>query len=218
MSLPVRSLRVSTNTSCVLDGDSSAYNSWIVFADAHREYASTNYSCSEACPRYTPFCENATCIRPTCAHVSDFCSLPTVVGQRARQFCPVTCGCASPVSKLLLTSPQFGCGDCAQTLSYKGTEKRMKCRNTGTVGVQKFAEGLRGISQGWPGSAFTTANALISILENDGCDSPEFSIDSLYCLDAGPHGLPIKPLTQVCPISCGCKMTDLHPTCPSTCL
>ena len=144
--------------------------------------------------------------------------MTSVVGQRARQFCPVTCGCSSPSSNLLLVAPEFGCGGCAETLSYQQSEKQgTPCRNAPLDEAQKWAEQLGAAALDWPGSAGTTAIGLVNIMEKDGCDAAELSTFSEYCLDAGPAGLPVKPLTRLCPISCGCKITDLHPTCPSRC-
>jgi len=73
------------------------------------------------CPSDKPLCALETpdatigkCVMPnTCIWAEPYCQETSVAGVRARQLCPLTCGCNDPQSPLVLAMPASGCGVCA---------------------------------------------------------------------------------------------------------
>merc|ERR1719188_863088 len=45
----------------------------------------------------------------SCADVATKCAEESTAGVRARQYCPVTCGCHDPAAPLALSSAEEGC-------------------------------------------------------------------------------------------------------------
>ena len=198
-----------------------AYLFWDLYADAVNAGGSTFGSqqdgCSQACSRYRPVCENGTCVTPTCAHALKYCHDATFKGLRARQACPVTCGCRDFSSRLLLTGPGLGCGPvCVQTNEYKHVLAEASCNDANQTKLDMYTTDFRTAvgTAGWPNAINTRAMLAIEEIERYGCAAGLHS-DSL-CSDHGPHGVPVKPFTLLCPISCGCYDKPKHQV-PSTC-
>ena len=178
-------------------------------------------TCPGGCSRYTPICDKGVCIRPDCAFVAPHCNKPSVLGIRTRMWCPVTCGCREPTSSQILTGPGLGCGQtCAKSQPYRGATLAAPCADATTSKMQAYVAELDYIIKGgtWPAAIASRAGTVLYLLSTIGCPAAamaQFRPLGL-CLDQGPFGLPIKPLTLVCPVSCGCQSTTIPA--PLTCL
>ena len=77
--------------------------------------------CGGHCPVEVNWCRpDGTCHYPSCADVSIYCDEDSIIGVRARQVCPHTCGCDSPRSDLALYLESYGCPKrCTKTEVYK---------------------------------------------------------------------------------------------------
>ena len=72
------------------------------------------------CPPTTPMCYDGVCIRATCEHLAEYCDRTNIVGIRARQLCPETCGCDDPTAPLIFSLAESGCPSvCSHQLDYK---------------------------------------------------------------------------------------------------
>eukprot|EP00966_Prymnesium_polylepis_P316996 7324402-Prymnesium_polylepis.1 len=81
---------------------------------------------ARGCPAHKPMCQAGVCVEPTCANDHRFCNDDSVAGVRARQLCPMQCGCADPQAPLALALQSSGCGDqCAR--SGRRTLQRANC-------------------------------------------------------------------------------------------
>ena len=90
----------------------------------------TRFGCGGGppCPATTPLCENGVCVAPTCEQARPYCANSTVAGLRARQLCPITCGCSHPRSSLALALPESGCGErCLQNPIYIDALATLPC-------------------------------------------------------------------------------------------
>ena len=77
------------------------------------------------CPAYD---NGHTCFPVQCPDLAPYCGRIDVIGIRARQICPVTCGCALPQSRLALSSPVNGCPEtCSATYQYREALRTTPC-------------------------------------------------------------------------------------------
>ena len=78
------------------------------------------------------------CMLPqVCQDVSIYCHKNSAAGVRARQLCPLTCGCHDPLAPLALSLPGSGCGDqCMRTGAYLDALASMPCRDNNTALLQ----------------------------------------------------------------------------------
>ena len=77
---------------------------------------------------------SGTCVAPTCAHAAPYCHNASIAGVRARQVCPVTCGCDAPRSALALSKPSSGCGEqCARSGRYLAARKQLPCSDVSAM-------------------------------------------------------------------------------------
>ena len=191
---------------------------WDTIADAVRTPNATN--CTGPCPRYRPVCEESTgsCVAPTCASLRDMCYLPSAAGVRVRQYCPETCGCSVPQSKQVLSGPGMGCGPvCSSSKAYREAEALSRCRDVSSKTLAYYTRSILAAAAGWPDLKASKAYQTVHFLNVGGCSAAKFWPD--LCLDSGPMGLPVKPLTLYCPVSCGCQRNGAQRTsCLSSCL
>jgi hypothetical protein len=176
------------------------------------------------CPPEKPLCHQGACVSPLCSNVKQYCFEDTLAGTRARQFCSVTCGCADPFSELVLTAPEYGCpASCDRSVAYNTVMGSLPCADVSpnSAALQAWAQNATLVTKEWPtnwadGVAMETANVV-----RIGCSSIPFYREVGYdwCLFGG-NFYPIKPLSYLCPVACGCRdptRRDQMWGCPSSC-
>ena len=68
------------------------------------------------------------CSQPNCNDARPYCSESSAAGVRARQICPVTCGCDQPRSSLALFLPESGCPRvCRKSTNYRTALATIPC-------------------------------------------------------------------------------------------
>jgi hypothetical protein len=178
------------------------------------------------CPAHTPYCDPVLneCRNITCSDVSQYCLEDSTAGLRARQFCPITCGCASPTNQLVLSGPSFGCpANCGDYLYYDAEVKELTCEDK-PYNASEFSDyvgEVTRVSNVWPGfwrdQWLTTVGPFI---QTYGCQA----LYEIFWNPSLPQDLcrfggsmwPIKPITYLCPITCGCA-SEMRWGCPSSC-
>jgi hypothetical protein len=178
------------------------------------------------CPGYTPFCdpELKQCINISCADLVGSCLKDSTAGVRARQFCPITCNCHNPSGQLVLTSPDYGCPiNCAEYSSYDEAVSVDACedQSTNSSAFIKYLNEVTTQTADWPQFWQEQWEIFVyPLLSMWGC----VAVDALksnteqpqnFCIDGGSFW-PIKPLTYLCPVTCGCE-SDMTWGCPSSC-
>ena len=87
------------------------------------------------------------------------------------------------------------------------------------------------VSENWPTVKRTFASAFANMLQEGGCNNFPAKINQAFGNDledmkfacggyynglwSGPGNTPVKPLSLICPVACGCKSGDYG--CPTTC-
>jgi hypothetical protein len=196
--------------------------------------------CGGSCPEATPFCLNAACIDPNCTHSAPYCTESSVRGVRARQLCPLTCGCDDPRSSLALSLPASGCGSrCTSFGGYIEKRKQIPCEDVSVndTAWQTLMDGYDSTRLTWPldwreslkvwiplfkkhGCVVLSDPGSIGFCANPGSDPsscipyPPFVFNINWCTEGGTY-YPLKPLSYFCPIACGCHQGDPH--CPDSC-
>ena len=185
------------------------------------------------------------CAYPNCQDVAPYCDRSSSDGVRARQICPVTCGCDQPRSSLALFLPESGCPNrCQLTTTFRSALAIIPCED-----VSKDDPSFTGFLAQWYDAANTwpkdwkeSGQVYVELFQIFGCDylnmnhAPEdFSTILLDRPTRNSTGLfwpanfgvgvnpcttygfyyPIKPLSFFCPVSCGCRGGDA--ACPDTC-
>jgi hypothetical protein len=188
-------------------------------------------SCSGLkCPPERPFCRDGQCVIPTCATVAEHCPRNSVSGLRARQLCPVTCGCTDPTSSLTMMLPEAGCGrKCLASGLYQAQLNQMPCQDMQRNDSRfvAFLDDFESVAQSLPADHLLSAQSFIGALRTLGCDYfsepalawtntgvPSFPLGINLCVENGIY-YPTRPLSYFCPVSCGCKPGMKH--CPSSC-
>jgi len=177
------------------------------------------------------------CINPVCDDVAPYCGSSSVVGVRARQICPETCGCDQPRSPLALFLPESGCpAKCLASTTYRVALAEMPCEDvarndTNFVG---FLDQWAVDSRTWPKDWNQSGLVFIDLFRRFGCQYltlngiPEdydwpagalfwpanFGVGVSPCMENGYY-YPVKPISYFCPVSCGCRSGDKH--CPDSC-
>ena len=188
-------------------------------------------ACGGNCPIHAPFCDgNGTCVVPSCElHAPPFCNAESPAGARFRQMCPVTCGCDSPQSSLVLSMPADGCGQCTDvSQSYMNAMATLPCEDVPIehpawlAMLDAFAEQAVDYPN-YLSDMFISF--LIPMLRSSGCAAFDkstwfggimHSYQMDFCTPLGEGGfLWIKPFSYFCPASCGCRGGDPH--CPDQC-
>lgn len=178
------------------------------------------------CPAHIPFCDPIMneCKNITCNDIETYCLEDSTAGVRARQFCPITCGCNNPSNILVLMSSDFGCPqNCANYHTYDDSVSMDECFDkeaTSNETINYVNEVIR-VSSVWPGfwrdQWFT---ALAPYLLSYGCNAVTLfktsqSVTMDLCVFGGTMW-PIKPIAYLCPVACGCP-NEMMWGCPSSC-
>jgi len=159
-----------------------------------------------------------------CSSVREYCSWDSLVGVRARQICPVTCGCTDPGSELAIMDIHMGCpNSCQKEKSYSNAMASRNCSDDVKGGslLSNFIRGLREVQKSWPERLHARLDAIVASMEDTGCEAAkqplEFrNLTSDLCSPA-THDL-FKPITFACPVACQCTSNNSLPLCPSKCL
>lgn len=179
-------------------------------------------SCGQKCPETEPLCFNGICIDPVCADVKSYCSQTSVAGLRARQLCPLTCGCHLPRSTLALALPEDGCGKaCWRYGGYLENLEELPCKDVDRddPAFLGFLDAVNQARASWSEDRSIIAGLYVRYLKLQGCEainrtSRYLLFNTNICVEAGSWS-PIKPLSYFCPVTCGCRKGDAH--CPNTC-
>jgi hypothetical protein len=157
-----------------------------------------------------------------CHSVLSHCSRDSAAGVRSRQICPETCGCLKPASEVVQGVKQNGCPpQCEWTSQYKNKSRTRTCDDLPVESpeFQVQLEGIRSVRDSYPNSWKSSIEEIISLLENSGCNATltKFTIHGWEDLCQRSFGWYFEPLSYLCPISCGCHVTEkLH--CPAQCV
>jgi len=169
----------------------------------------------EGCPPQLPLCYEGQCTVPECWHVLELglCTKDDESGMRARQYCPVTCGCVNPVASLPLSQDFNGCPtECAQLPEHNEIMERV-ARNCSDLDhtsghFRDYIKAVLDIGKEWPQSLKLLVDAVYGLLMAYGCDavpailSGEWVKYPQLCTSGGP--LVVKDVSFFCPASCGC--------------
>ena len=157
----------------------------------------------------------------------------STLGIRARQMCPLTCGCDDPKSALALFLPESGCGDqCMRAGTYLERHRALACEDAAVddATFQAVVADILTVATEWPLDWETSALFYYSAVAKNGCAylgadwlSLRYPEDYAYppyvfainpCTGGGTYH-PVKPLSYFCPVACGCRSGDAH--CPDAC-
>jgi len=191
-------------------------------------------ACGGSCTSpYQPTCINGVCAKPNCADVAPYCNAASELGIRARQNCPVTCGCANISSSLYNFN---GCGPfCKLSYIYQASVDALPCSDSpvGSKQLEEYANAWETFSRSVPYPGMANGALGASLIKKYGCGyvgSAEAtaawgfpsSWKAMWCgyykddYTYGPVAmLGMKPLISLCPIACGCKSGAFM--CPTTC-
>ena len=187
------------------------------------------------CPYDAPLClPDGSCVDVTsCEMARPYCHMPSLAGLRARQLCPVTCGCDDPRSSLALGLPLSGCGDqCYKSVPFLRALDETPCEDIAVDDPkwQGLTDSLENASASFPMDWASSASQVAQFLRLYGCGWISMSYTeatTVYGIwhSSFPYGLnlcyerhtfwPVKPLAYFCPVACGCRQGDPH--CPRTC-
>jgi len=159
----------------------------------------------------------------SCKDVQYACSEFGVRGLRARQYCPQTCGCNNPVSPLRLWSAKMGCpAGCCRHPTFVDKLHDLKCTDWTPEKPQIVdGEDLLHVVQESLSDVLKDAyfENFSSILHEGGCPAVvKLFRGTIWPGDlcAESNSADVRPITPLCPISCGC---DKHAglLCPTAC-
>ena len=167
-----------------------------------------------------------TGVRPSsCSDVAKYCNADNLVGVRARQFCPVTCGCDSADSALVIAGSSSACpSSCRRTTKYNESIFNRSCEDLPATSYKwkEYAQHLNEYSA-------TTSSWLVPYLQyistvithhNESCANitSGFSNPSIENLDLcwPPPRSQLRPLTSLCPVTCRCP-DQYQDLCPLQC-
>lgn len=176
------------------------------------------------CPASAPYCdpELSICTNISCTLVESYCYDESIVGLRARQFCPQTCGCDDPNGKQVLVDPEYGCpSNCLSTQDYleNAAEKSCEDEDVDSDFIQDYVLALGSASEFWP---LYWKNLYHDHFQKffrwNGCAAIDYALtnkDWNFCAPGGTP-FPVKPLTYMCPVTCGCSEAWIE-GCPTAC-
>jgi len=164
------------------------------------------------CPKDRPLFHKGECVVPLCSNIKKYCFDDSAAGIRARQFCSETCGCADPTSQLVLAGEDFGCPvNCPHTPTYSMAVGKLACMDVppGSPSLVAWADEVTRVSGTWPLNWADGAPRFVNSIVADGCwaASSNSPVGSAYGLDWCKFGgtfWPIKPISYMCPVTCGC--------------
>ena len=190
--------------------------------------------CEGGCSAETPVCLGGKCMKANCKDVQHYCHKNSVAGVRARQLCPITCGCASPHYPLALALPASGCGPrCVHSGRYLAARAQLPCTdvNASDPDFVALLDDWYAVALLFPNDWKHGSHSMIAALRKYGCAylaseatmTEAVTASGLYppyifginmCTEGGTY-FPVKPLSYVCPVACGCRSGDAH--CPDAC-
>jgi len=149
----------------------------------------------------------------SCEDVFEYCTIVGLSGLRARQWCPETCGCASPYSGLLLDQVQNGCpAACVQKRRGEGEQSGIKCKDHGMNSTLIYAKGAQALFT-QRGYESTLLKDLADKMETEGCDAvakgdvagKDLCVGNSVVLTT----IYFRSVKYVCPVACGCDGSGL---------
>ena len=176
--------------------------------------------CPDGCPESRPLCIEGTCMAANCSTMHRFCHNASNAGVRARQMCPITCGCTNPSGSLILKTPADGCpSKCIDTLDYQTQLNALTCddRPRGDPDLQAWVSEFIRLSDSFPYTWAEGARDVFGPLFREyGCYIlPLFWPQKLDFCDTDGTFYPINGLKTFCPTTCGCTSSDHK--CPTSC-
>jgi hypothetical protein len=159
---------------------------------------------------------------PSCEAVSPFCAMDNHAGSRARQFCPETCGCNTPASKLMLTRPIAGCPEsCAHQPIFKEALRAAPCSELPVENLTKssrwlsFAKSLEDILPGVSDKQVQYyVHQYATLMKKHGCEAVKKLPGGACRWDSVVS--PFRSMAFDCPLSCGC-VEEWQFGCPEMC-
>lgn len=158
----------------------------------------------------------------TCADIVQYCAHDSKKGLTTRQQCPVSCGCASPLSGLTLVVPGVGCPEaCSSLEGYKAEAAAVPCADRPKEDLlmdaawRSFADGLYNMSLHYPANMQQAFGYARDMLLLHGCGAADYRTYVNLCKLAGGA---TKSITMWCPVTCGCQaggMSGCPPSCES---
>ena len=126
------------------------------------------------CPSSRPFCNPyGVCVEATCEAVTPFCNSTTIAGVRARQLCPIQCGCEELRSTLALSTPLTGCPHtCGSSITARHEISSMPCEDVAKNDTNwlGFVDQMLYAAQSWPIAIAYTATMVGLHLREWGCE------------------------------------------------
>ena len=176
--------------------------------------------CDDGCPTSQPLCIGGECMAANCTTMHRFCYDASNAGVRARQMCPITCGCAAPCSHLVLKTPADGCpSSCVDYFDYQSQLNALTCQDRPRADpelrewVSEFIRAADSFPYTWGSGARDVFGPL---LHDYGCYVIPFLWEQKldFCEDGGTF-FPVNGLKAFCPTTCGCTSADN--LCPDAC-
>ena len=161
--------------------------------------------------------------------MTKWCHADSLVGIRARQYCPQTCGCDTPTSRLLLTTLKYGCSPtCKDLKPYRAAVDNFACSDVAKNSPEMtyFKKDLLEVSKAWSASYQAGISEGMFLLDAHGCAAVPLLVSFAealgqrsfdFCQEGGSlyNSMPIKPLSYICPVACRCQGGNPH--CPTSC-
>ncbi|CAJ1343421.1 unnamed protein product [Effrenium voratum] len=145
----------------------------------------------------------------SCKDVVSYCQTVGVQGLRSRQWCPVSCGCGTVFSALLLDKVQNGCPSACTQKSHDST---IECEDSPLNLTQVYAQGAQVLfaQRGYQSAELV---ALAKLMETQGCEAVARGDVPGKDLCVGASDLMttvyFRPVKFVCPVACGCDGSGL---------
>ncbi|CAJ1383315.1 unnamed protein product [Effrenium voratum] len=145
----------------------------------------------------------------SCKDVVSYCQTVGVQGLRSRQWCPVSCGCGTVFSALLLDKVQNGCPSACTQKSHDST---IECEDSPLNLTQVYAQGAQVLfaQRGYQSDELV---ALAKLMETQGCEAVARGDVPGKDLCVGASDLMttvyFRPVKFVCPVACGCDGSGL---------
>ena len=133
-------------------------------------YSTCNGGCRDP---EKPICRaSGQCDAPNCNDVEPYCQEGSIVGLRARQICPVTCGCDQPQSTLALFLPESGCPDrCKESTNFRTALATIPCEDVAIddPGFVGFLQHWHDVADNWPKDWKASGQVFIDLFQRFGC-------------------------------------------------
>jgi len=154
----------------------------------------------------------------SCADAASWCQSVLLPGIRARQWCPITCGCHSMDSGLVIDEPgcPWECQDRYDDQSAKvSCDARRDSQALQDKGFVAYASGLRALFKQLPGLRASDLVDMGGQMASQGCGAlagrglvTDELCEGIMELQNGTMMTHFRPVWPFCPIACGCKGKD----------